>query len=140
MIPSSTGWDINPRALGIVPKEARIGTLKGFHFVSDAHCWCVPKGLPEEKIAVLLDLIRFVLKPEQQAHIYDKGYSYPGPAVKGVPLSMAPEDSQATIREFGRPEYDRLIAETPIELPLEPEKMVLAFRRWDEEVGAKKTR
>jgi hypothetical protein len=25
-------------------------------------------------------------------------------------------------------------------VPLQPEKLVLAFRRWDEEVGAKKTR
>ena len=31
IIISTTGWDINPRALGIVPKEAKIGTLKGFH-------------------------------------------------------------------------------------------------------------
>ena len=44
------------------------------------------------------------------------------------------------IREFGRPEYERLIAEVPMELPLDPEKLVLAFRRWDQEIGAKKTR
>ena len=36
IIISTTGWDINPRALGIVPKEAKIETLKGFHWVSDA--------------------------------------------------------------------------------------------------------
>jgi putative spermidine/putrescine transport system substrate-binding protein len=140
MIPSSTGWDINPRALGIVPKEARIATLKGFHWVSDAHCWCVPKGVGDDKLAVLLDLMRFVLTREQQAYVYDEGYSYPGPAVKDVPLSMAPESSQKVIREFGRPEYDALIAEVPTELPLEPDKLVLAFRRWDEEVGGKKNR
>ena len=140
MIPSATGWDINPRALGIVPKDARIATLKGFHWVSDAHCWCIPKGVGDEKVAVLLDMMRFVMTKEQQAFIYDKGYSYPGPAVKDVPLSMAPEESQNTIREFGRPEYARLIAEVPTELPLEPEKLVVAFRRWDEEVGAKKSK
>ncbi|MEJ1978422.1 MAG: extracellular solute-binding protein [Acetobacteraceae bacterium] len=44
MIVSITGWDINPRALGIVPKEAKIATLKGFHFVTDAHFMCLPKG------------------------------------------------------------------------------------------------
>ena len=140
MIPSSTGWDINPRALGIVPKEAQVATLKGFHWVSDAHCWCVPKGVSDEKRAVLLDLMRFVLTREQQAYIYDKGYSYPGPAVRDVPLSMAPEESQKIIQEFGRPEYATLIAEVPIELPLQPEQTVLAFRRWDEEIGADKTR
>ena len=61
---------------------------------------------------------------------------YPGPAVKNVPLSMAPQKSQDIIAEFGRPEYAKLIAENPIELSLTPDKLVLAFRRWDEEVGS----
>ena len=49
---------------------------------------------------------------------------------------MAPEDSQDAIKEFGRPEYDKLIADTPIELPLDADKTGLAFRRWDEQIGA----
>jgi putative spermidine/putrescine transport system substrate-binding protein len=105
IIVTTTGWDINPRALGIVPKEARIGTLKGFHWVSDAFFMVVPKGVNEDKLAVLLDLMAFLLKPEAQAFAYDEGYLYPGPAVKNVPLSMAPKESQEIIREFGRPEY-----------------------------------
>ncbi|MFX7845436.1 hypothetical protein ABTK14_24565, partial [Acinetobacter baumannii] len=62
-----------------------------------------------------------------------------GPAVKDVPLSMAPPESQAAIREFGRPEYDKLIAEVPVETPVDPDKMVKAFRRWDEEIGSRRT-
>ncbi|MDF2812516.1 MAG: extracellular solute-binding protein [Microvirga sp.] len=138
IIITTTGWDINPRALGIVPASAMIGTLKGFHWVSDAFFMTVPKGVSNDKLAVLLDLMAFLLKPEQQAFSYDEGYLYPGPAVKNVPLSMAPKESQDVIRQFGRPEYAELIAGNPIELPLTPDKMVLAFRRWDEEVGSKK--
>ena len=67
----------------------------------------VPKGVSDDKLAVLLDLMAFLLKPEQQAFSYDEGYLYPGPAVKNVPLSMAPKESQDIIREFGRPEYAR---------------------------------
>ena len=140
IVTSMTGWDINPRALGIVPKEARITTLKGFHFISDAHYMCVPKGLDAERTAVLLDLMSFMLAKEQQALTFDEGYFYPGPAVKGVTLAMAPAESQEVIKTFGRPEYEKLLAETPTELPLEPAQMVQAFRRWDEEVGAKKTK
>ena len=44
----------------------------------------------------------FVLQPTQQAYIYDKGYFYPGPAIKGVTLAMAPAESQDAIAEFGR--------------------------------------
>lgn len=138
IIITTTGWDINPRALGIVPKSAKIGTLKGFHWVSDAFFMVVPKNIANEKLAVLCDLMNFLLTPEQQAISYDEGYLYPGPAVKNVPLSMAPPESQAIIKEYGRAEYADLIANNPIELPLTPDKMVLAFRKWDEEVGSKK--
>lgn len=138
MIVSTTGWDINPRVLGIVPKEAKIQALKGFHWVSDAQFMFVPKGISDDKLAVVLDLMSFVLSPAQQAFTYDEGYFYPGPAVKDVPISMAPQSSQDAIKEFGRPEYEKMIAENPIETPLTPDKLVLAFRRWDEEVGSKK--
>jgi putative spermidine/putrescine transport system substrate-binding protein len=138
MTVSTTGWDINPRVLGVVPKEAKVGALKGFHWVADAHYMCVPRGIPNDRLAVLLDLMNFLLTKEQQAYTYDEGYFYPGPAVKGVTLDMAPPDSQKAIKEFGRPEYDKLIADNPLETPLDPDQMVLAFRRWDEEVGGAK--
>ncbi len=138
MTVSTTGWDINPRVLGVVPKEAKVGALKGFHWVADAHYMCVPKGLSPEKQAVLLDLMSFLLTKEQQAYTYDEGYFYPGPAVKGVTLDMAPPESQAAIKEFGRPEYEKMIADNPIEVPLQPDQMVIAFRMWDEQVGGAK--
>jgi hypothetical protein len=37
---------------------------------------------------------------------------HPGPAVKNVPLSIAPWKSQDIIAEFGRPEYAKPIAES----------------------------
>ena len=138
MTVTTTGWDINPRVLGVVPKEAKVAALKGFHWVTDAHYMCIPKGIGDAKLAVLLDLMSFLLTKEQQAYTYDEGYFYPGPAVKGVTLDMAPPESQKAIKEFGRPEYDKLIAENPIETPLDPDKMVVAFRMWDEQVGGAK--
>ncbi len=36
IIASHLGWDLNPRILGVVPKEAQVGTLAGFHWVTDA--------------------------------------------------------------------------------------------------------
>lgn len=140
IVVTTTGWDINPRVLGIVPKEAAVFSLAGFSWVADAHYMCVPKGLPPEKLAVLIDLMNFMLQPEQQAYTYDEGYFYPGPAVKGVTLAMAPKASQDALKEFGRPEYDAMIAGNPVELPLEPDTMVQAFRIWDEQVGGAKRR
>lgn len=138
IIATTTGWDINPRVLGIVPKSAKIGTLAGFHWVTDAHYMCIPKGVKPEKLAVLLDLMKYMLTPKAQAYAYDDGYFYPGPAVKDVPISLAPESSQKAIAEYGRPEYAKLIADNPKDLPLEPQTMVKAFEMWDQRVGAKK--
>jgi len=140
IIASTTGWDINPRVLQIVPKSAAVGRLKGFHWVSDAQYMAVPKGVAQEKLPVLLELIKWVLKPDQQAFTYDDGYFYPGPAVKDVPLSMAPAASQASIKEYGRPFYEEWISGAPIETPLDNDKMVASFKRWDQEIGASKTK
>ena len=138
IIASTTGWDINPRVLGVVPKEAEVGTLKGFHWVGDAHYMVAPKGLSDDKLAVLIDLFGFMLEKKQQAATYDQGYFYPGPAAKGVTLDMAPQESQDAIKEFGRPQYAAWIADNPIETPLEPASLVAAFKLWDERIGAGK--
>jgi putative spermidine/putrescine transport system substrate-binding protein len=138
MVPSQMGWDINPRALGVVPKEAKVFFLKGFHWVLDAHYLCIPKGVGADKLAVLLDLTSYLLGKDAQATTYDTGYFYPGPAVKDVTLAMAPEDSQNVIKEFGRPEYEAAMAGNPQELPLTPDRLVYAFSRWDEQIGAQK--
>jgi putative spermidine/putrescine transport system substrate-binding protein len=135
IIVSTTGWDINPRALGTVPAEYRVGTLEGFTWVTDAHYAAIPKGVSADKQAALLALIEFMLTPEQQAKAYDTGYFYPGPAIEGVTLDMAPPESQQVIRQFGRPEYDALIADHPKATPLATKDMVAAFDRWDREIG-----
>jgi putative spermidine/putrescine transport system substrate-binding protein len=140
IIASTTGWDINPRVLGTVPKEAAVGSLAGFHWVTDAHYAVVPKGISADKLSAILLLLQFMLTPQQQAKAYDKGYFYPGPAVKGVELSMAPKDSQQAITDYGRPEYAALIAGNPLEVPLDAKSLVAAFDKWDRDVGGAKVK
>jgi len=140
MTVTMTGWDINPRVLGIVPKDFKVTPLKGMTWVNDAHYMVVPKGVPPEKLAVLIDVMAFMLTPEAQAYTYDKGYFYPGPAVKNVPLSMAPKESQDALREYGRPEYEKWLAEFPHTQSLEPKAQVEAYRIWDQQIGAQKTK
>jgi putative spermidine/putrescine transport system substrate-binding protein len=135
-----TGWDINPRALGIVPKNYKVAAFDNMTWVNDTQYLMVPRGLSQEKLAVVLDLMAFLLKPEQQALTYDKGYFYPGPAVKNVSLAMAPKESQDVIKEYGRPEYDQWLAKFPHAQPLDAKALVDAFRRWDQEIGAQKTK
>jgi putative spermidine/putrescine transport system substrate-binding protein len=138
IVASTTGWDINPRVLGTVPAEAKVTTLKGFHWVTDAHFVVIPKGASPDQQSAVLQLVQFMLTKEQQAKAYDSGYFYPGPAVKGVDLSTAPAKSQEDLKKFGRPEYDQLIEGSPEELPLDSKSMVKAFDMWDRQIGGSK--
>ncbi|RSC47005.1 ABC transporter substrate-binding protein [Burkholderia cenocepacia] len=135
-----TGWDLNPRALGIVPAEFKIQAFDNMTWVNDAHYMVIPKGVPKEKLDVLFKLMNFLLEPAQQAMTYDDGYFYPGPAVKGVTLEMAPAHSQEVIRKFGRPEYAKLLADRPRVQPLNAQAMVAAFQKWDREIGSQKSK
>jgi putative spermidine/putrescine transport system substrate-binding protein len=137
IIASHLGWDLNPRILGVVPKEAEVIVLEGFHWVTDAHYWAIPKGVSNDHLAVLLDLIKYMLSKPAQAMTYDKGYFYPGPAVKDVPLTMAPEESQRLVGEYARPYYPKLIAEVPVEVTLDSDKLLYAYDRWNQQVGAR---
>ncbi|QTO42832.1 ABC transporter substrate-binding protein [Burkholderia latens] len=135
-----TGWDLNPRALGIVPADFRVQAFDNMTWVNDAHYMVIPKGVPKDKLGVLFKLMNFLLEPAQQAMTYDDGYFYPGPAVKGVTLEMAPAHSQEVIRKFGRPEYAKLLADRPHVQPLSAQAMVAAFQKWDREIGSQKSK
>ncbi|MHB8495425.1 MAG: extracellular solute-binding protein [Casimicrobiaceae bacterium] len=140
MTPTVTGWDLNPRALGIVPKSYKVAPFKGMTWVNDAHYMVIPKDVAPDKVAVVLDLMAYLLTPHAQAYTYDEGYFYPGPAVKGVTIAMAPKKSQESIKEYGRPEYDGWLKEFPQTQSLPPDAQVKAFALWDQKVGAKKTK
>lgn len=140
IITTACGWDLNPRVLGIVPKEAKVFPLEGTHWLPDAHFMAIPKGVAPEKVAVGVRLMAFLLQPAQQVLTYDKGYLYPGPVIANAPLSEAPQESQDIVAEFGRPEYETWFKQFPVAPPLTPDRLIAAFRRWDEQIGAKASR
>ncbi len=138
LIPTTTGWDINPRALGNEPTTIEAAPFDDFTWVTDAHYAVVPKGQDPEKMSAILNLLQFILTPETNAMAYDAGYFYPGPSIEGATLDLAPQESQDIIAEFGRDWYDDLIEEMPKTTPLPPADMVLAFDIWDREIGSGK--
>ncbi|MFI1395535.1 ABC transporter substrate-binding protein [Streptomyces sp. NPDC020681] len=137
MIMSTTGWYINPRALGTVPKKMKAGHFDNMTWVTDAQYAVVPKGVDADTMSAALALIKWMLTPEQQAKAYDDGYFYPGPAIKNVPLSMAPEKSQNTLKEFGVPEFDSWIDRFPKKPSLPAEQQVKAFDLWNRQVAGR---
>ncbi|SAL16838.1 ABC transporter periplasmic ligand binding protein [Caballeronia udeis] len=135
-----TGWDINPRALGLVPAEYKVQAFDNMTWVNDAHYMVIPNGVPKEKLDVIYKMMNFLLEPAQQAMTFDDGYFYPGPAVKGVTIDQAPAKSQEVIKKYGRPEYAKLLADRPHVVPLSAAAMVAAFQKWDREIGSQKSK
>jgi putative spermidine/putrescine transport system substrate-binding protein len=141
LIVSTMGWDIYPRVQGIVPREAAVVAFDKGTFVADGQFVAIPKGLPEDRLAVALDIVKYMLEAPQQAMVYADGYLYPGPARKAIPLSMAPAESQKVLGEFGRLSfYGPLLASTPVKAPLEPKPLIAMFRAWDEQIGGQKVK
>ncbi|HET8842922.1 MAG TPA: extracellular solute-binding protein [Ktedonobacteraceae bacterium] len=138
MIASTLGWDINPRYLHQVPQGDKTFVLKDTTFVADAAFMMIPKGLDAARQSVMLDIMAFMLQPQQQAFNYDDGYFYPGPAIKNVPISLAPAHSQQVIQQYGRPEYDAMIDQAKIVPPLLTDQIVAAFNKWDKDIGSGK--
>jgi putative spermidine/putrescine transport system substrate-binding protein len=138
MVASTMGWDMNPRVLGTVPMEFKAVTFPNGPLLADAQFVVIPKGLDEARNSVVLNLMAWMLRPEQQAKAYDQAYFYPGPAVKDVTLEMAPAESQEAVKSVQRPEFDQLIAAGRIELPLDAPSLVKAFAIWDERIGSGK--
>ena len=138
-VATTTGWDVNPRALSTVPQDAAVATLAGNKWIIDGNYVVIPRGVPSGVLAVDLKLMSWMLQPKQQAMAYDHGYMYPGPAIKGINPSMAPQSSQQVLQQFGRPgQYAGIIAKYPQVAPLANQALVTMFDMWDREIGAGK--
>jgi ABC-type uncharacterized transport system YnjBCD substrate-binding protein len=137
MLSSTTGWYINPIILGTVPKTTAVGNFQNMTWVTDAQYAVIPKGVSDDTLIADLALMAWMLKPDQQAISYDKGYFYPGPAVKNVTLDMAPADSQAALKGVVPAQFDTWIAQFPKVTSLPADQQVIAFDMWDKTIGKK---
>jgi len=138
LIATTTGWYINPRALGTVPASMKVAKYQNLTWVSDAQYGVIPKGVSNDELIAAMRLLAFILTPGEQAVTYDQGYFYPGPAVKGVTLAQAPASSQQAIAKYGDPQFDSWIAASPIKNSLPAPMQVTAFGLWDTKIGSTK--
>jgi putative spermidine/putrescine transport system substrate-binding protein len=137
ILASHLGWDMNMRILATIPANFQAFFLDNTTWVNDTQFLVVPKGLDPDREKATIALMQWLMQPAQQAVTYDEGYFYPGPAINGVPLSMAPQASQDKVRPAMRPMYDQMVAKLPNTAQLDAKGMVTAFDMWDKLVGAK---
>src|SRR2546425_642171 len=92
-------WDMKPRAEGTIPPDSEVFILPNTAFVIDGHYWAIPKGVPAAEQEVILDLMKFMRRPEQQVLTWK---AFIGPSIKAATLDRAPADIQTLVREHWR--------------------------------------
>ena len=133
MIAGIMEWDMKPRAQSVIPPDSKIAILENTTFVVDGHYWCIPKGVPQEQVDIIVDLMKFMWKPDQQALTWK---AFIGPVVKAATIASAPKNIQDEVKEFWRPEYDQIGTKWKVSPPLGVTELSYAMDRWDREIGA----
>jgi putative spermidine/putrescine transport system substrate-binding protein len=126
-------WDMKPRAQSVIPPDSKVAILENTTFVVDGHYWAIPTGVPKEQVDVILDLMKFMWKPEQQVLTWT---AFIGPVVKSATIASAPKNIQDEVKEFWRPEYDQVGTKWKVSPPLGVTALSYAMDRWDREIGA----
>ena len=133
MIAGIMEWDMKPRAQSVIPPDSKISIMENTTFVVDGHYWCIPRGVPQDQVDVIVDLMKFMWKPEQQVLTWS---AFIGPVVKAATIASAPKNIQDEVKEFWRPEYDQIGTKWKVSAPLGVKELSYAMDRWDREIGA----
>lgn len=135
MIAGIMEWDMKPRAEGVIPPDAKITVLDNTTFIIDGHYWAIPKGVPQNEVEVILDLMKFMRRVDQQVLTYK---AFIGPTIKAATLDKAPADIRDYVKEFWRPEYDQIGPGKKYKMAsqLDFKELTYAMDRWDREIGA----
>jgi putative spermidine/putrescine transport system substrate-binding protein len=135
MIAGIMEWDMKPRAEGVIPPESKITVLDNTTFIIDGHYWGIPKGVPQNEVEVILDMMKFMRRVDQQVLTFK---AFIGPTIKAATLDKAPADIRDYVKEFWRPEYDQIGPGKKYKMAsqLDFKELTYAMDRWDREIGA----
>ncbi len=135
MIAGIMEWDMKPRAEGVIPEDSQIAILDNTTFIIDGHYWAIPKGVPQNEVEVILDMMKFMRRVDQQVLTYK---AFIGPSIKAATLEKAPADIRDYVKKFWRSEYDQIGPgkkwKMASQLPFK--ELTYAMDRWDREIGA----
>jgi putative spermidine/putrescine transport system substrate-binding protein len=135
MISGIMEWDMKPRAEGVIPPDAKITVLDNTTFIIDGHYWGIPKGVPQNEVDVILDLMKFMRRVDQQVLTWK---AFIGPSIKAATFDKAPAEIRELVKEHWRPEYDQIGPGKKYKMApqLDFKELTYAMDRWDREIGA----
>lgn len=136
MTVAQTGWDVIEHSPGGPLNDTfDVAAFSNPTLITDGHFGVIPKGVSAGHIAVDLDLLKWLLRPDQQALTYPTFSSFP---VKGVTLSMAPAAAQAAVTKYGRPAFIAQLSTAVVRLPLDATAVQAMYDKWNKLIGSKK--
>lgn len=138
MITTAVGYETNQRVLGAMDPSCKQLFLDDLHWVTDSNFWTIPTGLDPQDEELSLLFMEFTLRPEIQAMLYDHGFMYPGPVLKGVTLEQAPQESQDALNAVITEDLLGGIENYPHVGPMTMSQLVKAMEMWDNKIGANK--
>jgi putative spermidine/putrescine transport system substrate-binding protein len=137
ILPVHVGYETNTRVLGTLPLNFKQTWFKNSVWVLDTNFMCIPTGLDAARTNIALKLMAYLDSPEQQIYTFDGGFMYPGPAIKGVTIDMAPQADRDALKAVITPEVLNAIETIPKVAPLKVDYLIKAFDMWDKLVGSK---
>ena len=138
LITTAVGYETNQRVMGAMSPECKQLFMDALHWVTDSNFFCIPKGLDNQDIELGLLFIEFCLSPEIQPLMYQTGFMYPGPVIKGVTLANAPQEVQDELNSVLTQDLLDAIRDYPHVGPMSMVNLVKAFEMWDTEIGTHK--
>lgn len=130
------GIDMISRGDGTYAPTDQVAIFDDQHWVADAHYFMVPNGVSAETLYVDLELVSYILDPEQQSRTIGTAGSLTSANMNVTPDQAAPENA-AAIKEWGRPDfYPEAFMTGETVAPLDPVKLQTAFDIWQRQIGS----
>jgi putative spermidine/putrescine transport system substrate-binding protein len=136
IIASHVGWDVNQRVLGVIPANYQTFSLDNTTLVTDSQFMAIPKGLDPAREKATIALMHWLLQPKQQSTMFDDGYFWPGPAIKGVTLDMAPQAEQNKLGPVVRLDFENQLNTLQTTTTLDAKGTVAAYDTWNKLIGS----
>ncbi|RZQ61503.1 extracellular solute-binding protein [Amycolatopsis suaedae] len=136
LIPTIVAHDVSNRQNGTWSPATQVALFDNQAWVADAHYMMVPNGVSPQTLYVVLELMKWVLRHDQQVLTYSQGVLTT--AIAGTSVDQADAAGKEFVAKWGRKDfYPAAFANGVIKPPLAPSDQLKAFDMWSREVGSR---
>ncbi|UPY38253.1 hypothetical protein [Sediminicoccus sp. KRV36] len=135
LMPALLGSYLLGMATGLLPTDTMCTPFDDVPLVPHSLILVVPRGVPEQRLALLDPLIAFMREPGPQRLIFGRGLIPGNPARDGASLDLSANDRLWTAAMT--PELAASLTGRPTAPPLDPAAEAAMLRLWDDRIGSR---